>query len=151
MSGANIGRLCASVLPAEFERIKRVAPRLQAFLDENLPPPLNRAVTLLTLSDDEIVIAASTPVVANYLRLHQSELKQQLRETFGMRQALRFRSLPDSLLRLEHERPERTPRRVSDETVTALERGANWIEDERLRAALLSLAESLKPGGENSD
>ncbi len=145
MSGGKIGSLCESVLPAGFGRVKRLGARIQQFLEQNLPEPLNRTVTLLTVDDDEIVIAASTPVVANYLRLHQAELQQQLREGLGLEQALRFRSLPDSLLRTEHAEPRRrAPRQVSDESIAALERNAQWIEDEDLRASLLELAQSLK-------
>jgi hypothetical protein len=33
---------------------------------------------------------------------------------------------------------------VSEESVDALERNAQWIEDEDLKAAMLSLVESLK-------
>ncbi len=144
MSGGRIGRLCEAVLPAGFDRVRGLGARIQRFLDENLPDPLNRAVTVLYVDDDEIVIAASTPVVANYLRLHQVELQQQLREGLQLERRLRFRSLPDSLLEPGQDEPRRAPRQVSDESIAALERNARWIEDEELRASLLELAQSLK-------
>ncbi len=147
MSGGKIGSLCESVLPAGYNRVKGLGAQIQRFLDENLPEPLNRAVNVLYVDDDEIVIAANTPVVANYLRLHQAEMRQQLREGLGLDQRIRFRSLPGSLLHAE--RPEapavnREPRRVAGQAIEALERNARWIEDEGLRAALLELAQTLK-------
>ena len=144
MSGGRIGPLCESLLPAGYDRVSKLGSRIQQFLRGNLPEPLNRTVTLLTVDDDEIVIAANTPVVANYLRLHQGELQQQLRESLGLGQRLRFRSLPQSMLRVDRPVAKRAPRRVSEQSIEALERNASWIEDEDLRRALLELAQSLK-------
>lgn len=145
MSGGRIGPLCESLLPEDFARVRGLGSRIQNFLEENLPSPLNRAVTLLKVDDEEIVIAASTPVVANYLRLHQKELQQQLRESLSLQQRLRFRSVPDSLLQVARPRQQaRAPRQVSTQSIEALERSAEWVEDEDLQAALRSLARSLK-------
>ena len=145
MATNKISRLCQSVLPAEFEQVKRQAPGLQHFLDENLPDAVRQSVTVLTINQNEIVIAASCPMVANYLRLHSKELQQQLRETFNFEQTLKFRTVPDSLLKIEQHEKLRPPREVSEASVEAIRRNAQWIEDEDLRAAMLSLAESLKP------
>ena len=144
MATNRIAKLCQSVLPAEFEQVKRQAPGLQHFLEETLPEPVNRQVTVLTINAQEIVIAASSPMVANYLRLHSKELQQQLRETFDFEQTLKFRSIPESLLTLPQQQSPAKPREVSAESVDSLERNAQWIEDENLRAAMLSLVDSLK-------
>jgi hypothetical protein len=144
MGSSNISRLCQSVLPAEFEQVKRQTPGLQHFLEENLPEAVQQSVTVLTINQNEIVIAANSPMVANYLRLHSKELQQQLRETFNFEQTLKFRTVPDSLLKIEQHEHLRPPRQVSAESVEALRRNAQWIEDEELKAAMLSLAESLK-------
>jgi len=144
MATNKISRLCQSVLPAEFEQVKRQAPGLQHFLEENLPEAVQQSVTVLTINQDEIVIAASSPMVANYLRLHSRELQQQLREAFSFEQTLKFRTVPDSLLKLEQPQSLPQPRQVSAESVEAIERNAQWIEDEELKAAMLSLVESLK-------
>ena len=111
MATNKISRLCQSVLPAEFEQVKRQAPGLQHFLEENLPEAVQQSVTVLTINQDEIVIAASSPMVANYLRLHSRELQQQLREAFSFEQTLKFRTVPDSLLKLEQPQSLPQPRR----------------------------------------
>jgi len=144
MPANKISRLCQSVLPADFEQVKRQAPGLQHFLEENLPEAVQQSVTVLTINQNEIVIAANSPMVANYLRLHSKELQQQLRETFNFEQTLKFRTVPDSLLKIEQHEHLRPPRRVSAESVEALKRSAQWIEDEDLKASILSLADSLK-------
>ena len=145
MAASKIGRLCQSILPAEFEQVKRQLPDIQSFLEQNLPEPVNQAVTLLTLNRDEIVIAANSPLVANYLRLHGKEIQQQLRETFKLEQSLKFRTIPDSMLELNLPAGSaRKPGQVSPESIEALQRSAQWIEDDDLRAALLSLARTLK-------
>jgi len=145
MGASKIGRLCQSILPPEFEQVKRQLPDIQSFLEQNLPEPVNKAVTLLTINSDEIVIAANSPLVANYLRLHGKEIQQQLRETFKLEQTLKFRTIPDSMLKLDLPGPVPKPGQVSPESIEALQRNAQWIEDEDLRAAILSLAQSLKP------
>ncbi len=146
MARQDIAGLCRAVLPPEFERLKQQIPEIQKFLEQNLPESVRGCVTLLTLNDDEIVIAANTPMVANFLRLHGAEIGQQLRETFNLEQSLKFRTIPDALLQTggRDQLPQPVPRAVSGEAVNAIERNAQWIEDEELRAAMLSLAKCLR-------
>jgi hypothetical protein len=132
------------VLPPGFEQVTRLGPDIQRFLEQNLPAAVNQSVTLLTINQDEIVVAANSPMVANYLRLHSREIEQQLRETFKLEQALKFRTIPDSLLKLDNNEYRPHPEQVSAESIEAIRRNAEWIEDEQLKAAMLSLAESLK-------
>lgn len=143
MASRKIDRLCRSVLPPGYDRVTNLSPAVQRFLEDNLPSPMNRAVALLTANDEEIVIAAYNPMVANYLRLHSVEIAQQLRETLGLEARLRFRTMPESMLRTAQRQPKSEPRPVSERAVDAVRRGAEWVEDEQLRAALLSLARSM--------
>ena len=146
MASTRLDKLCRSVLPAGFEKISRLGPGIQQFLQQNLPEPINQQVTLLSIDDEQIVIAASSPVLTNYLRLHGPEIQQQLRETFNLEQQIKFRSIPDSLLKVNLGSQPATPKpvEVSSQSINAIERNAKWIEDEDLRAAMLSLAQSLK-------
>ena len=144
MGSKKISSLCQSVLPPGFEEVAGLGPAIQHFLEQNLPESVNQAVTLLTVNQHEIVIAANSPMVTNYLRLHSSEIAQQLRETLHLEQVLKFRTVPDSLLRIDKNQATREPLAVSEESIRAIRRNADWIEDEDLKAALLSLAESLK-------
>lgn len=145
MARRSLDQLCRSVLPAGYERVVRHGPQIQQFLDENLPEPVRHAVTLLTVDDAEIVLAANSPMVVNYLRLHAAEIEQQLRESLQLQQAVRFRTVPDDLLKIDRIVQSRSPRRVSAESIAAINNSAQWIDDETLRAALQSLADSLKP------
>ena len=144
MGSKQISRLCQTVLPPEFEQVTRLGPGIQRFLEQNLPASVNQSVTLLTINQHEIVVAANSPMVANYLRLHSREIEQQLHETFKLAQALKFRTIPDSLLKLDNNEYRPHPDQVSAESIEAIRRNAEWIEDEELKAAMLSLAESLK-------
>ncbi len=144
MARRKLDELCRAVLPPGYDRMRRYAPGIQRFLEENLPPPANACATLLKIDDDEIVIAANSPPVANFLRLHAGEIRQQLRETFGLEQAVRFRTVPDALLEVEPPGDRRIPRPASARSAEAIERNASHIDDESLREALLALARSLK-------
>jgi hypothetical protein len=144
MATRKISGLCRSVLPAEFEEINRQVPVVQRFLEQNLPEEVSQCVTLLTINQNEIVIAANTPMVANYLRLHSHEIQQQLRETFKLEQVLKFRSIPDAMLKLQKNEYHQEHRQVGPEAIAAIRRNAQWIEDADLQAALLSLAKGLE-------
>ena len=146
MAGRDISRLCQSVLPPGFDEARRQLPEIQAFLDSNLPDTVTGSVTALSVDAEQIVIAASTPAVTNYLRLHSAEIQQQLSETLQLQQALRFRSIPDAMMRPRATVKLQAPRQVSTESVDAIRRNAQWIEDEALRQALLSLADGLEAG-----
>lgn len=143
MGNRGIADLCRSILPPGFEQARRRLPRIQEFLDDNLPESVRHQVTLLSVDEREIVIAASTPMVTNYLRLHAGELGQQLRETFELEQEIRFRTIPDALLRQRESKATPVPRVVSPESVEAIRRSAQCIEDDSLRASLLALADSI--------
>lgn len=139
-----IGKLCRNLLPADFEQHRRQMPAIQQFLDSELPDPLAGAVTLLTASDREIVIAAASPPLANYLRLYTREIEAQLNEAFGMQRRLKVRTLPASATRLAPTAAPLKPRPVGAPAVDAVERNARWIEDESLRESLLSLARAMR-------
>ena len=143
MASRDIYRLCQSVLPPGFEQANRQLPQIQAFLQENLPEEVQHSVTLLTVNTEEIIIAANTPMVANYLRLHSAEIQQQLHETFQLEQQVKFRTIPDALFNARKQKELPAPRVVSNEAVQAIRRNAQCIEDETLRAAMLSLVDSL--------
>jgi len=143
MASRDISRLCQSVLPPGFEQVRRQLPQIQAFLEENLPEAVQHSVTLLTVNAEEIIIAANTPMVANYLRLHSAEIQQQLRETFQLEQRVKFRTIPDALFQARKQETLQPQRVVSREAVRSIKRNALCIEDETLRAALLSLVDSL--------
>ena len=144
MTAGRIDRLCRGLLPPNYERVSAQAPAIQDFLDRNLPPPLAGNVTVLTVDDRQLVIAAHSPAIANFLRLHVAEIGQQLRETLGLEQALQVRTVPASLLRVSTPGRVSQPRQVGEESIAAIERSAEWIEDEALGDALRSLARSLR-------
>jgi hypothetical protein len=143
MASRDISRLCQAVLPPGFEQARRQLPRIQKFLEENLPEAVRHSVTLLSVTAEQIVIAANTPMVTNYLRLHAAEIQQQLRETFQLEQQLKFRTIPDAMFQRRRQLSPLPPRAVSSEAVAAIKLNAQWIEDEDLRAAMLALADSL--------
>jgi hypothetical protein len=77
--------------------------------------------------------------------LYIAEIQQQIQETFSLKQVLKIKTLPSSVLKAEHVLPApKIPSKVKPETVQKLQRGADWIEDEGLKQALKSLADSLK-------
>lgn len=143
MASKKLSTLCLAALPAGFEQLRELAPRIQLFLEQNLPEGVGQSVTLLTVNQEEIVIAANSPMVANYLRLHSVEIQQQLLETFALERKLKFCAVPDDLLKIASRDTPARPATVSQESIASISRSADWIEDEKLKAAMLSLARSM--------
>jgi hypothetical protein len=144
MSTKTLGQWSKSVLPDNFEQVNRQMLVIQQFLTEHLPEPINQQVSVINFSAEEIVVAAANPQVANYLRLYVAEVQQQIQETFQLSQKLKIRSVPESLLKIDHPTSSSKPSKVSSETVAAIDRSASWIEDENLKQSLKSLANTLK-------
>ena len=144
MSTKSLGHWCQSVLPENFIRVSGQTKAMQKFLREHLPDPINQQVSVINCSDEEINIAVTDPQIANYLRLYVAEIQQQIHETFGTRQTLKIRAMPDSLLHVGSRPLPKIPTPVSSETADAISKNANWVEDQGLRESLQSLARFLK-------
>jgi hypothetical protein len=144
MTRKTLAQWSKSVLPDNFKQVSKQTLVIQQFLMEHLPEPINQQVSVINFSDEEIVVATSSPQVANYLRLYVAEVQQQIQETFQLSQRLTIRTAPDSLLKIESPPDTGKPTRVSKQTVEKISRGADWIEDENLKQSLESLANTLK-------
>jgi len=144
MSNKRFSSLCRSILPANFQANKSQAATLQHFFDEQLPEPIAAQVHVINITADEIVIGVDNASTTNYLHLHNRELQQQIQETFNLSKSLRFKTLPETVLQLRERPKARKPDRVSQETAEVIINNARWIEDEPLKQALESLANTLK-------
>lgn len=144
MSSKSIGQWSKSVLPDNFRQVSDQTLTIQQFLMEHLPGPINLQVSVINFSAEEIVIAATNPQVANYLRLYVAEIQQQIHETFDLSQKVKIRTTPDSLLHIDSPQKSKKPLKISRETATAIDQGAGSIEDEGLKQSLQSLAKTLK-------
>ena len=133
-----------SCLPADFFKICGEVGRLQAFLETILPDEIKADVHVINANDESIVVAASNAQIANYLRLYQIELQQQIRETFNTSQSLKIKTFPDQALKVSTEVIVNKPRNLGPSAVENLQAGAEWIEHEDLRDSLKSLAESIR-------
>jgi hypothetical protein len=147
MTNKKVNKWCQAALPDNFDRVRLETAAIQQFLRKQLPDAMSQQVSVVNLTTDTLVIAASDPQISNYLRLYVAEIQQQIQETFSLKQVLKIKTLPSSVLKSEHVLPApKIPSKVKPETVQKLQRGADWIEDEGLKQALKSLAGSLKKG-----
>ncbi len=144
MTTKTLAQWSRSVLPDDFKQVSQQTLAIQQFLMENLPEPVNQQVFVINFSSEEIVVAASSPQVANYLRLYVAEVQQQIQETFQLSQTLKICTVPESMLKIECPPGLDKPSKVSRETVAAISRNASWIKDEKLKQSLESLANTLK-------
>ncbi len=144
MTTKTLAQWSKSVLPDNFKQVSKQTLEIQQFLMEHLPEAIKQQVSVLNFSSEEIVVAASSPQVANYLRLYVAEVQQQIQETFQLSQKLIIRTAPESLMNIDSPPESGKPSRVSSETTAAIIRGARWIEDENLKQSLEALADALK-------
>ena len=101
-------------------------------------------VQVLTVHSNVVSVAANSPVVANYLRLHLDDLQRTLSSIVGPNVRIDIKTRPASLSDVELPGKPRQPRSVSSSTAARLSSNAESIEDETLRAALQSLARTLE-------
>ncbi|MDH5356908.1 MAG: hypothetical protein OEY09_20885 [Gammaproteobacteria bacterium] len=144
MSNKRFSSWCKSVLPANYHQIKGQTNKVQRFLEEQLAEPVSQRIHVLNISAREIIVAVDDAQTANYLRLYQRELQQQVFETLNYKQTLKFKTMPGSLLQPGQRPQAKRPSKVSGDTADGITRNAQWIEDEPLKQALESLAASLK-------
>jgi hypothetical protein len=143
MANKKANQWCQAALPRNFVRVSKDTAAIQQFLRKQLPEPMNQQVSVVNITDESIVIAVADPQISNYLRLYMAEIQQQIQETFNLKQVLKIKTIPFSVLKSDHLLPaSKKPLKVKPETVQALKRGADWIEDEGLKQALKSLASS---------
>ena len=76
MTTKTLAQWSKSVLPDNFKQVSEQTLAIQQFLMENLPEPVNQQVSVINFSAEEIVVAASSPQVANCLRLYVAEVQQ---------------------------------------------------------------------------
>ena len=143
MSNKRLFSWCQSILPANYQQIKSKTAKLQRFFEAHLPDSISQRIQVINTTKSEIVIAVDDPQITNYLRLHQREIQQQLLETFNTRETLKFRTLPEGILKPGTRANFRPPTRVSSETADSIKRNAQWVEDSALKQALESLANSI--------
>ena len=151
MSNKRLSSWFQSILPTNYRQIKSQTSKYQLFLNEQLPDSITGSVQVINVSTEQIVIVTGSAQVTNYLRLHARELQQQFDETFKCSQKLSFKTMPESLLQIDQRPPARKPVRVSDEAIKSINNNAQWIEDEKLRQALESLARQLKNKSDITD
>ena len=144
MSKGNIKSLCRSVLPENFNATGRAIDNCQQVLDGWLPERLHGMVQVVNVSAGAISISATTPVVANYLRLHLGDLQQALGQSLGSNSKVQIKTLPASVSKVTLAQRPAPPQTLRPSTISALSAGANAIEDDKLREALQSLARTLK-------
>jgi len=143
MSNKRLFSWCQSILPANYYQVKDKTTKIQHFFEEHLPDPISQRIHVINTTDAEIVIAVDDASITNYLRLHQREIQQQIFETFNTRKTLRFRTMPEDLLKPVSRPNFRQPTRVSNETADSIKRNAQWVEDAELKQALEALASSI--------
>ncbi|NNE63210.1 MAG: hypothetical protein HKN34_03925 [Gammaproteobacteria bacterium] len=116
---------------------------------QQLPEDIVDSVRVINVDHAEVVIAAASGQIANFLRLHVRELTQQFHETFGGNRKLAIKAMPASLLQVESRHVAARPKPVSRDAINGID--AKWIEDEKLKKALESLAQQLKNSNSRTD
>ncbi len=144
MANKSLLHWCQSALPENFQSIKGLTEKYQQFLLQQLPEDIADSVQVINVERGKVVIAAASAQIANFLRLHARELTQQFDETFGGNRKLSIKAMPASLLKVESGHVVVRPQPVSAETVKNIEKNAKWVDDEKLKKALESLAHQLK-------
>ncbi len=143
MTSGNIKTFCHSVLPENFNQVSRQVRRCQQALQATLPGSIGSMVQALTVEAGKVSIAANSPVVANYLRLHLPVIEQALTDIIGPKPVIEIKTRPASLASVPGAPRPAQPKPVNPEAIARLASSSSAIEDEALREAMQALAKTL--------
>lgn len=139
-----VSSLFGRLLPPDFARQRVLIEQYQQFFNGLDGDPAFARVQVLHVGERELAVALPSPAHAAWLRRHQPQLEQAIREQFGQTLTVNIRVDPE-LMTPSRATPGLPPARpVRRETAERIERSAAAIDDEALSRALMSLARTLK-------
>jgi len=144
-----VSELFKQHLPQDFSRKRAQIEQFQAFFATRDSDAVFQMVTVNNVTASELSLTLPSAALASYLRLHAEQLRQQIREMFGVELSIKISTRPD-VQSAAHDgnRKKRLAADISSASCDQMTSSAEFVDDERLRNALKSLSKTLakEPG-----
>ena len=139
-----VSSLFRKLLPHNFQQKNATIQQYQQFFHSQTGDAVYQMVEVMNVTDSVLTLSVPSPALVNYLRLHSVEIRQQITEQFGIFLDLKIIAQPGSLETGSQKRALKPPRHFSEDVCIKLRKSASSVDDEALRAALISLSKAIK-------
>jgi hypothetical protein len=136
--------LFGDILPEGYGRKTAEIQRFQAFFDSLDDDPVYAYVQVLSVQDGCLTIAVPSPGLVNYLRLHTVELNARIKQQFGHNLTLKMIVQPGGRALGAEKARSQPAQHFSSQVAERVGKSAAGIDDEKLREALMRLAQTIK-------
>jgi hypothetical protein len=139
-----VSSLFGKLLPDNFQQKSATIQQYQQFFYSRTGDAIYQMVEVMNVTDSTLTLAVPSPGLVNYLRLHSLDLRQQISEQFGVLLELKIVAQPGSLEPDDQRNALKPARHFSRDVCEKLRKSASSVDDEALRAALISLSRAIK-------
>ena len=132
------------LLPKSYRQQWSVIQQYQHFFQAQESDAVFQLVKVANVTSDYLHVTMPNPALANYLRLHNEEIRSLLLESFGHALEIKISSRPEANNEV-FDKPKLKPaQHFSDKVCSQVFDAADSVDDERLSAALKSLSKAIK-------
>ena len=131
------------LLPENFLQKRALIQHYQQFFESQASDAVFQMVTVVNVTEQYLHVSLPNPTLASYFRLHGEQVKQLIRDQFGVELQIKISVRPEveseaglsSLSTLPH---------FSASVCEQINNSADAVEDDELKQALKSLSRTLR-------
>lgn len=139
-----LSSLFSKLLPSDFRQKTATINQYQQFFNSQTSDAVYQMVQVMNVSEDSITLAVPSSALVNYLRLHSLEIRQQISDQFGRVLDLKIVAQPQSMTADGQKNALKPARHFSPSVCDQLKKSAASLDDDELRAALISLSQAIR-------
>lgn len=139
-----VSKLFGKLLPDNYRQKTATIHHYQQFFNSQSSDAVFQMVQVMNVNDDCITLAVPSSALVNYLRLHSSEIRQQIFEQFDRMLALNIIAEPQLMSPAEQKNQLPPAKHFSRSVCDQLKKSAASVDDDKLKAALVSLSKTIR-------
>ena len=138
----SVASIFNKLLPPDYAKKRAELDQLQQFFTAQESDAVFAMVSVVNITEQYLHVSLPNATLSAYLRLHSAQISQTLRENFNIDVELKISTRPEAP---EQQAVPKLKARAdfTDESRLKMQRSAQYIEDDELKAALNSLSETL--------
>ncbi len=139
-----MGSLFGKLLPKDFKQKSATINQYQHFFQSQTSDAVYQMVDVLNVTQDCLTVSVPSPALLNYLRLHSQQIRDLISEQFGHYPQLKIKVIPETPDPDGSGKDLKPARHFSPAVCDQIIKSAGGLQDEELREAMISLANTIK-------
>lgn len=139
-----VTKLFKGLLPEGFQQKRSLIQQYQHFFKSQQSDAVFQMVQVVNVTDRYLHVSVPNPALATYLRLHSEQIQQKMRHNFGSILELKVSARPEDMRNYEHKQKLPPARHFSKKVCDRINNSVESIDDEALKAALISLSKTIR-------